>query len=413
MKATLKSLFSVFLSLAILLLGHGLQQTLLPLHAQNIGWSPAAIGLTGAAYFAGFILGCYCMPRLIASVGHIRVFTVCTALAIVAILTLAQWQYLSVWIVMRLLTGVSLAGFYMVIESWLNENVAERSRGSLLSFYGFVCIGAMAVGQLLLFSDDMLQGAVLAAMIFALAIVPVGLTTSPQPAIPPRVIPRFRVAYQASQVGLIAAAISGFVMGLIWSNGAVFAGRVALDNQVGATFIMAVLLGGLFWQLPLGRLSDHIDRRWVILGTSTLAFVCSISWVFFGATTPLHLYVLGFVVGGSAMPLYSLGVAHANDNARGDFLLIAGALLLANGLGSIAGPLLYAGLVGLQLDNLFFVLIAAAFAVSAVWTGARLVLHHVSRDHFEPYQMVPKTTMAAVDMDPRGITSTEHNSETF
>jgi len=407
MKATLKSLFSVFLSLAILLLGHGLQQTLLPLHAQNIGWSPAAIGLTGAAYFGGFILGCFCMPRLIASVGHIRVFTVCTALAIVAVLMLAKWQYLPVWIGMRMLTGVSLAGFYMVIESWLNENATERSRGSLLSFYGFVCIGAMALGQLLLISDEVLQGAALAAGIFALAIVPVGLTTSPQPATPTQFTLSFRIAYQASQVGLIAAAISGFVMGLIWSNGAVFAGRIALDNQVGATFIMSVLLGGLFCQLPLGRLSDHVDRRWVILGTSVLAFICSISWVFFGATTPVQLYVLGFVVGGSAMPLYSLGVAHANDNARGDFLVIAGALLLANGLGSIAGPLLYAGLVWLQLDNLFFVLIAAAFAVSALWTGARLALHHVSRAHYEPYQMVPKTTMGALDMDPRGTTLSE------
>ena len=407
MKTTLKSLFSVFLSLAILLLGHGLQQTLLPLHAQNIGWSPAEIGLTGAAYFGGFILGCLCMPRLIANVGHIRVFTVCTALAIAAILTLAKWQYLSVWIGMRMVTGASLAGFYMIIESWLNENSTARARGSLLSFYGVVSIGAMALGQLLLTSGDVLQGAALAAIIFALAIVPVGLTTSPQPATPTQVVLSFRVAYQASQVGLIAATISGFVMGLIWSNGAVFVSRAVLDDRVGATFIIWVLLGGLFCQLPLGRLSDHVDRRWVILGTSVLAFVCSTSWVFFGSTTPVQLYVLGFIVGGAAMPLYSLGVAHANDNALGGFLVIAGALLLANGLGSIAGPLLYAGLVWMQLDNLFFVMIGVAFALAATWTAARLVFHDVSRDHYEPYQVVPKTTMGAVDMDPRVANSSE------
>ncbi|XOV82469.1 MAG: MFS transporter [bacterium] len=401
MKTTLKSLFSVFLSLAILLLGHGLQQTLLPLHAQNIGWNPAEIGLTGAAYFGGFILGCFCMPRLIASVGHIRVFTVCTGLAIVAILTLAKWQYLPVWIGMRLLTGVSLAGFYMVIESWLNENASAHARGSLLSFYGFVCIGAMALGQLLITSADVLQGAALAAIIFALAIVPVGLTTSPQPATPTRAVLSFRVAYQASQVGLIVAAISGFVMGLIWSNGAVFVSRVLADNQAGATFIMYTLLGGLICQLPLGRLSDHFDRRWIILLASTAAFVCAVTWVLFGGSTPLQLNMLGFLIGGAAMPLYSLGIAHANDNASGDFLVIAGAMLLANGLGSIAGPLLYAGLVWLQLDNLFFALIAVAFALSATWTGARLALHEVSRAYYEPYQMVPRTTMGAVDMDPR------------
>ncbi len=304
-------------------------------------------------------------------------------------------------------TGASLAGFYMVIESWLNENATERARGSLLSFYGFVCIGAMALGQLLLGNGDALQGAVLAAIIFALAIIPVGLTTTQQPATPTQAVLSFRVAYQASQVGLIAAVISGFVMGLIWSNGAVFVSRIVADDQVGATFIMWVLLGGLLCQLPLGRLSDHVDRRWVILGGSVVAFLCSISWVFFGATTPLQLYVLGFVVGGAAMPLYSLGVAHANDNARGEFLVITGALLLSNGLGSIAGPLLYAGLVWSRLDNLFFLMVGIAFALAALWTGARLAFHDVSRNHYEPYQMVPKTTMGAVNMDPRGASSSE------
>ncbi|MGK0223189.1 MAG: MFS family permease, partial [Limisphaerales bacterium] len=115
MKAAVRSLSSVFLSLTILLAGHGLQQTLLPLYAQSIGWSPAEIGLTGSAYFVGFIVGCFFIPRLIQRVGHIRVFTVCTGFAIVAVLLLDKWQLLSVWTAARALTGMSFAGLYMIL----------------------------------------------------------------------------------------------------------------------------------------------------------------------------------------------------------------------------------------------------------------------------------------------------------
>ena len=263
MTSTIRSLFSVFLSLTILLVGHGLQQTLLPLYAQSIGWSPAEIGLTGSAYFIGFILGCYGMPVLIRRVGHIRVFTVCSALAIVAVLTLEKWQLLGVWILTRGVTGASFAGLYTVLESWLNEESPNESRGFVLSLYGFVSLAAMSLGQLLVSEAEIDGGASLVAVAFGLAILPVALTTSPQPQVPSEFKLSLKAAYRASQVGLILAGVSGFIMGLVWSNGAVYVN--SLNGDAGANFIAATLLGGMCCQLPVGRLSDQIDRRWVLL----------------------------------------------------------------------------------------------------------------------------------------------------
>ena len=234
-----------------------------------MGWSPATIGITGSAYFLGFILGCYFIPMLIRRVGHIRVFAVCSGLAIVSILTVQKWQLIPVWITARAVTGLAFAGLYMILESWLNERSPSESRGAVLSFYGFVSLVAMSLGQLFVFDANINEGATVVAIIFGLAIFPVALTTSPQPEIPSEVTLSFAQAYRASQVGPILAGVSGFVMGLVWSNGAVYAN--AVEPDIGANFIAATLIGGLVCQFPAGRLSDWIDRRWVLLGLSLIA----------------------------------------------------------------------------------------------------------------------------------------------
>lgn len=399
MIVTVRKLTSIFVSLAILLTGHGLQQTLLPMAGQMLGWSNAAISLTGAAYFSGFILGCYRIPKWISQVGHARVFAACAGLSVAAILLVAGWQTLPAWLLLRALTGFCFAGLYLIFESWLNEQAPDRLRGSILSLYGFVSLAAMAFGQLLV-TADLTAGTMLAATIFALAILPVALTTIAQPSVPQEVELSFRAAYRASQVAPICAAISGFVMGLVWSSGAVFATSSTGDVEAGATFIAFTLLGGLCCQLPLGRLSDWVDRRWVILGVGVTG--CATIAIGFAWQDHLTvLYAVGFAIGGTAMPMYSLAIAHANDNAVGQFLPIGGAILVANGIGSIIGPVTYSGFAALGMGRTFLVVVGLAYLAGSAWTVMRLSVHDVPREHYEPYQTVPRTTQAAVELDPR------------
>lgn len=406
MTNAIRSLSSVLLSLAILLTGHGLQQTLLPLHAQALGWSSAEIGITGSAYFIGFIAGCLLLPRVIRRAGHIRTFAICAAVAITAILLLSQWQLLAIWVGGRAVTGASLAGLYIVLESWLNENSPNELRGSVLSFYGFLCIVSMSIGQLLVTPDAFVSGTVVAAIIFALAILPVAMTTSPEPQVPAAVKVDFRAAYRASQVGPVMVAISGIVMGLLWSNGAVFASAQTGDPAAGAIFIAWVLLGGVICQLPVGRLSDHIDRRWVMLGLCAIGCLSLIMGKLTGVSATA-LNAIGFVLGGTAMPMYSVAIAHANDNAEGKFLAITSTMLVANGLGSATGPLVFAGAGYASAGDssstdMFFVILAIAYGLGILWTGYRLAVHEANAEHFEPFQVLPKTTLSAMEMDPRG-----------
>ena len=119
------SLKSLLLSTAILLLGHGLQLTLLPLQALEFGWSQTAVGLTGSAYYLGFMVGCLAVARVIRRVGHIRTFSAAVSLAAIAILGLSISDHYALWLMCRFLTGCSLAAFYTVIESWLNDQTSN------------------------------------------------------------------------------------------------------------------------------------------------------------------------------------------------------------------------------------------------------------------------------------------------
>ncbi len=400
MISTLTRLSSLFAGLSVLLIGHGLQQTLIPLTASTFGWSMSQISLLGAGYFCGFIIGCYRIPLWIRRVRHARVFAATAGLAVFAVLCFEFTDELWAWVALRALTGFSFAGLYLVIESWLNSATPNNRRGTIMSFYSVASLLALTGGQWFA-TLDLSTGIVLVAMFFSLAIYPIALTGAHQPDIPNSVNLSFSETYKTSQVAPLNAAAAGFVMALAWSVGAVVAVESLNDSNVGTDFISFVLLGGVFSLLPIGRLSDHVDRRWVMFVTSAIgAAVALYAWL----SSPSYTSVMGagFVVGATAMPLYSLAIAHANDNAKDNFLIVGGTLLVANGIGAVLAPLLFAGLAAFfRIQGLFFLLIGCGFVITSLWTAWRLAVHPVERSYFEPYQPISRTTFGVVELDPR------------
>lgn len=231
--------------------------------------------------------------------------------------------------------------------------------------------------------------------------MPIGLTSAPQPEAPQDVKFNWRIAYQASHVGMVCASLSGVIVGLLWSMGAVYASEQTGSVEIGSRFIMIAILGGFFAQFPAGRLSDFLDRRYVIMILSSIGLTGAALPIFDISSSEWILYVSAALCGAGSMPIYSISLAHANDNADGKFLLIASGMLIANAVGAIAGPLLFAGANQLGLTHGFMITIATAFFACIVWTALRIRSHEVSRDYFEPYQVLPKTTTEVMTLDPR------------
>ena len=388
--------------MAVLLAGHGLQLTLLPLEAHTFGWSTSAIGLTGSAYYLGFIFGCLSIAHLIRRVGHIRAHAAAVAAATLAILLASMSESYWLWLVLRFLTGWSLASLYTVIESWLNETVEDGRRGAVLAIYTMISLGAMVAGQVLVELDvfELDDLFAVAAVLIVAAAIPVALTEQRQPSVPHELQFNWRVAFDASQVGLVCAGLSGLVAGLLWTVGVVVAAESLADPAAGARFIAAVLMGGLVLQFPAGRLSDLVDRRWVILLLGLIGTVAAGLWVF-DVLAGAGLYLVGFLCGGAAMPMYAISIAHANDNANGHFLPIASGMLMANALGAVSGPFIYSLGQLLEIEDGLLIIVLGAFALSVIWTSLRIRSHPVQRAHFEPYQPLPKTSPEVLAMDPR------------
>ena len=108
--SSVRSVFSLLLTTAFLLTGHGIHMTFLPLMASDIGLSQTVIGISGSAYFAGFISGALVTPHIIAKVGHIRSFTTLMAVFLYCFQILPTTNSGAVWIVIRFILGAVMCG---------------------------------------------------------------------------------------------------------------------------------------------------------------------------------------------------------------------------------------------------------------------------------------------------------------
>ena len=407
MRTNLRPIASLLLGVAFLLAGNGLQFTLLPLRGQAEGFSSFAIGGIGSAYYAGFVGGCLLAPFLILRAGHIRAFTALVALAVVVGLAYPLANNVGAWVVFRLINGFCIAGFYLVIESWLNDRASNDNRGLVMSSYVMVNFFAFTVGQLMVTiypikgSEDFM----LAAMMASLAIVPVALTRSAQPAAITIVSFRPMQLYHAAPVGLVASLVVGIANGAFWGLGPLAAAGNGFSVAEVAVFMSAATLAGAVVQWPVGRLSDRLDRRVVLMALLAGAAVTGLLiWLF--AQSGVLLVTFGLLFGAFALPCYSLAAAHAYDKTLlSDMVTTAATILLANAVGAVIGPLL-ASLVMAELGPrslfLFTAVVQAALAVYVFYrTKVQAALTAPEKTDFDLASTAPVgTVMTGETPDP-------------
>jgi MFS family permease len=374
MRSTLAPLLSLLLGIAFLITGHGLQITLIPLRAAAEGWSPLAIGVIGSAYFVGFVLGCLAAPFVILRAGHIRAFAALVALCAATTLCQALLVAVTPWILFRLIIGASLAGLYLIIESWLNDRATNANRGLIMSAYIVVNFAAIAAGQFLATAAPATEFTLfaVASLFISLATIPVVLTGSEQPA--PVQVVRFRPAalYRASPVGLVGVTVIGVANGAFWSLAAIYALGQGLTAEQAAVFVGFATIGGAVAQWPAGRISDRIDRRMVLIALLSAGVVIGLLLAVLPVAGVLWV-PLAILFGMATLPTYSIAAAHAYDHAERDaYVETAAGILLANGAGSIVGPILAAALMEASGTAALFLFTAAAQGALALFVLNRL-----------------------------------------
>ena len=378
--------------------------TFLPLMASEIGLSQTVIGLSGSAYFVGFISGALVTPHIIAKVGHIRSFTTLMAVFLCCFQVLPMSDAGWVWILARFLLGAVMCGAYTVVESWLSDQADARSHGRVLGIYTLVVLGSMAAGQgiLGLIYGDAAQVFAVISILIGCAIIPVSLTSSLAPAPVPATRIDFMKLYRRSHTAFAGALGSGVVIGTFWTLGAVHVVSVTGDAEFAPMFIAVSILGGALVQYPIGIASDHIDRRHV------LTFLCAMSTLtalyLSTATDTTSLLIGAAAFGAASNSLYAVSLAKAADNSeRDEFVMIGSSVLLLNAVGAAIGSFIFGWAMRSAEGDILFTLIAIACALFAAFIaiqpkGATAVATQ------EQSTFVPATSAtapAALQQDPR------------
>ncbi|MEX2650708.1 MAG: MFS transporter [Alphaproteobacteria bacterium] len=396
---------SLLLGVAILLLGNGLQGTLLPLRARLESFAVVDIGVLGSAYFVGFVLGCIGGPYLVRRAGHIRTFAALSAVASTVVLAHPLALDPIVWWSLRAITGFCFAGLYVVIESWLNERSTNQNRGLIMAVYTIVNLTVITAGQMMITLYDPGEFALfsIASVLVSLAAVPVAMTVAPGPSPIESVTLRPMRLLKLSPVGFVGCFAVGLTNGSFWSLGPLFGAELGLDIFGIALFMSATVLGGALLQWPLGRLSDRMDRRKVISLSCLFAGAAGVALVVSGARAPEWIVPIGVAFGAFTFPIYALCAAHANDFAgRGSFVEMASGLLLINGLGSVLGPVTAAfAMASYGPSGLFIVTAAVHFALAAFAIYRLMVRAPVPIDQRPDFVSIPRAGTGAAALDPR------------
>lgn len=367
--APILAALSILLSVAFLIMGNGLQLMLLPIRGGIEGFSSFQIGLLGSGYFFGFVLGCAFAPHMIMRVGHIRTFAALVAIASAAALGFPMAIDALVWIGLRMITGFCLAGLYLVVESWLNDQATNETRGALISTYVTVNFTVITLGQLMvtLFQPSSFILFSIASVLMSLAAVPIVMTRSSQP--PPITFVRFRPMrmFRLSPTGTVSIFLIGMATGSFWALAPSYASTVSGSVNNAALFMSAAVLGGALAQLPSGRISDRVDRRIVLIGLGACCAAAGLA-LMMTASMPAIWLALGTVFGAALLPSYAIAAAHVFDFAdRADYVEISAGLLLLNGMGATIGPMLASlgieiwGAAGLLLANAIIQVILIGF----------------------------------------------------
>jgi MFS family permease len=374
MLVVLRNSWPLLLGMLLLLIGNGIQGTLLGIRGHIEGYGSTTMSLVMSAYSVGFLVGCYRAPRMIQRVGHVRVFAALASLISAALILYAEEPLAWAWVGLRFLVGVCFAGVYVVAESWLNNAATNETRGQTLSMYMIVQVLGVIVGQGILNLADPAAYTlfVIASVLVSISFAPILLVRVDTPAFQTTKRMTLVQLFRISPLGCVGTFLLGGVFAAIFGMSSVFGTARGLSVSQISAFVATMYIGGLVCQFPIGWLSDRMDRRWLILGLTlggaVITLVAGLVSGTFGA-----VLAVGFVIGGVANPLYALLIAYTNDFLEAaDMAAASAGLLFIYALGAMSGPLVIGALMDAFGANAYFVYVAVLFAAIAGYAGYRM-----------------------------------------
>ena len=412
-----KNSWALFTGFAILITAHGFQGNLLGVRSVIEEFNVIATGAIMSGYFIGYFVGANIIPNLVAKVGHIRVFAAFASMASLAILLHAVFVNPYVWIGGRFLTGLSLIGVYIVVESWLNDRATNRNRGEVLSIYMFITFFGLALGTLLLnfSSPEKFEPFILISLLFSIALIPILLTKRKPPKFKKISSINIKQLYKISPLGTFSMFCTGFIHSSLFTLGAVYAAKINFSIFEISLFLFIISISGAFFQWPIGYYSDRHDRRIILIGCSFLSLLFCILIILASGTSLENMYLASNVgmdkimflifttlYAGFALPMFTLNLAYVNDFIPKEKFVAAGAgLQIIFGMGAMGGPILCSVFMNIYGANGFFVYLAFFHLIIGLFGMYRITKRNYEDNPESTFTPLPRNiTPLGIELDP-------------
>ena len=388
------SFAALFLSVVLLQLGAGGVAPLDAISGAALGFTKGEIGLMGSAHFFGFFIGCWWAPRLMGEVGHSRAFAAFVAAGTISIL--AHMLVISplAWSLMRVASGLCVAGCYTIIEAWMQSKVTNETRGRAMGVYRVVDITGSLGAQLIIgvLEPGSYVSYNLLALLLCAALFPLTLTRAEPPETPeaPRLRPA--LAWARSPLASVGVVVSGVTGAAFRMVGPMYGQEVGLMSNQIALYLAAYVVGGALAQYPVGWAADKYDRRHVLIWLSVLSVLTCGAAILLSDQGPWANYLTIAAFGLTTMPIYSVSTAHAHDYATPmERVELSAAMMFLYAVGAIASPYLAAVLIANFGPGAMFAMIAVAHVLLVIFGVIRMNARPAPATR-TPYTDEPRTS---------------------
>ena len=404
MLTVLRNTWAIFFGFGIICLAHGLQGTLIGVRSVLEGFSFFSTGLIVAGYYVGYLTGSVVIPIFLKRVGHIRVFAALASLASIAILLHTVFVDPYSWFFIRILTGVSLSGIYIIMESWLNDKSTNETRGQLLSIYMIITFVFVGLGQLLLNISDpaKVDLFILVSILLSFALLPILLSNTEQPNATDTKSFSLAEFYAISPLGFVGALFTGLAHSAVFGYGAVYATAKGLSVLEVSIFMIIITSFGALSQWPIGYLSDRMDRRLILIGVTFVASGLCVLIVGSSYISLTLFFILTAIYSCMSLPMYSLAIAHTNDFLQQNEIVAASsAFAKLMGIGSILGPLMVSAMMSVTGPNGYHIYLLLIHGLLGLFGLYRMTKRAIPADSESQYVPLPRNiTPAGMELNP-------------
>ena len=422
----IKNSWALFTGFGMIIISHGFQGNLLGIRAVLEDFNYIATGTMMSGYFIGYFIGANMVPNLVSKVGHIRVFAAFASIASLSALVHAVFVDPYVWTMSRFLTGFSMIGIFIIVESWLNDRATNKTRGKVLSLYMLVTYLGMSMGNLLLnvSSPKNYEPFIMISLLFSVALVPILLTKRKPPKFKKTSSIKIKELFKISPFGSFSTFCSGFIFSAMLTMLSVYAVTMNLSVFEISVLLVGVTLAGALFQWPIGSLSDNYDRRLVIIGCCLFASIFTILSIFYSGLSfnnllaeemlrfnyfsigtgmnKTKLFIFIILLAGMILPLFSLNLALVNDYIpKEKFVAAGGGLNIIFGLGAIGGPIICSVLMSVLGPNGFFIHLLFFLLIISLFGVFRLTRRKYEDNPESTFTPLPKDiTPLGIELDP-------------